>query len=47
MRDEFVEIWKNDKAKSPKLEFYNLTKNYFGPEADLKVIKIPDVRKSF
>ena len=39
-------IWKNAKAVSPKLEFYNLIKHEFGPEAYLKLIKIPDVRKS-
>ena len=30
---------------STKLGFYNLTRQYFGPEAYWKVIKIPDVYK--
>ena len=49
MREEFVEIWENAQAISPKLEFNNLVILDVGPEAYLKVIKIAeaDTRKSF
>ena len=46
MREEFVNTWKSAKASSPKLEFYNSIKHDFEPEAYLRMIKIPDVRKS-
>ena len=46
MREEFVELWKRAKASSPKLEFYNMVKQDFMPETYLKVLKIPDARKS-
>ena len=46
MTEEFVNTWKSAKALSPKLEFYNLIKHDFEPEAYLRMIKILDVRKS-
>ena len=46
MRKEFVNTWKSAKASLPKLEFYNEIKHDFEPEAYLRMIKIPDVRKS-
>ena len=41
-----MNTWKSAKALSPKLEFYNLTKHDFEPEAYLRMIKILDVRRS-
>ena len=42
MREEFVEIWENAQAISPKLEFNNLRILDVGPEAYPKVIKIAE-----
>ena len=41
-----MNTWKSAKASSPKLEFYNLIKHDFEPEAYLRIIKVPDFRKS-
>ena len=41
-----MNTWKSAKASSPKLEFYNLIKHDFEPEAYLQMIKVPDFRKS-
>ena len=48
MREEFVEIWKQAKADSPKLEFYHKIKTEFGPgpEQYLTSVRNPEARKS-
>ena len=48
MREEFVEIWKQAKSDSPKLEFYHKIKTEFGPgpEQNLTSVRDPEARKS-
>ena len=48
MREEFVEIWKQAKSDSPKLDFYNKIKTEFGPgpEQYLTFVRDPEARKS-
>ena len=48
MREEFVEIWKQAKSDSPKLEFYHKIKTEFGPgpEQYLTSVRDPEARKS-
>ena len=46
MKEEFVDNWKQAKADSPKLEFYNKIKSEFGPEKYLTLVRDPEARKS-
>ena len=48
MREKFVEIWKQAKSDSPKLEFYHKIKTEFGPgpEQYLAFVGDPEARKS-
>ena len=46
MREEFVSLWKQAKASSPKLDFYHKIKHEFLPEKYLSLVKVSEARNS-